>query len=75
MSGLNIPGFKLLKELLVAKKDFQEIFTASFYSRETLLLDASAVDTLNFALEGVDAVEEVEKASQAAEEFMARKLD
>ena len=40
------------------------------FFRDTLLLDASAVDTLNFALDGVNAEEEVEQVEKATEEFI-----
>lgn len=45
------------------------------FFRDTLLLDASAVDTLNFALDGVNAEEEVEQVEKATEEFIAHRLD
>ena len=74
VSNLNIPGFQLLKELLDSKKDIQEVLMGKLFFGDTLLLESSAVETLNFALDGVNADEEVEKAGKATEEFLAHKF-
>ena len=74
VSGINIPGFNLFNELLDAKKDIQEVFMGKLFFGDTLLLESSAVETLNFALDGVNADEEVEKAGKATEEFLAHKF-
>ena len=64
----------LLKELIEAKKDFQEIFSSDLFNEDTLRINASEVHILNFCLDGVKPEEEIKKSASATESFLEMKI-